>query len=352
MNFKLIITLLKKDITLFSRDRFFSILTVAGVLIFIILYLVMPGTVDETLKIGIFEPGSSYLCKAIGQMEGIEVHSFSSMAELQEAVKQNRYQAGLLVPDNLYQKITAGDRPEIVLYFAPEMDQETRSAITVMIRQMISAVAGQQQLLQLQTSVLGTDRLDSVLPWRDRLIPVLALVILGTEMLSLASLISTELEQKTIQALLLTPLKIQHIFLSKALLGTGMAFSQVIIFLAVTGGLVREPQAILLITLLGSILVTGLGFLIAALSRNMMNVASWGVIVMILFLIPSYGALFPGLATEWIKLIPSYHLIDGISQTLFDTSGLSAISINLLVLLGWSVTVMTIGVLALRRRQA
>jgi len=352
MNFKLIITLLKKDLTLFPRDRFYSILTVAGVLIFVILYLAMPGTVDDTLKIGIFESEPAGTGDALDQFEGIEIQSFSSPEELLEAVRRNQLPAGLVIRGNLAQELAANAKPEIVLYISTAIDRDTQFAIEIMIKQIVSIATGQEQPVQLQISVMGTDRLNAPLPWRDRLIPVLALVILGTEMLSLASLISTELEQKTIQALLLTPLKIQHIFLSKALLGTGMAFSQAIIFLAVTGGLVREPQAILLITLLGSILVTGLGFLIAALSRNMLSIASWGVIILIIFLIPSYGALCPGLTTEWIKLIPSYYLVDAISHTLFGTSRFTTIDLNLLVLLDWSIIVIMIGLLALRRRKA
>jgi hypothetical protein len=52
--------------------------------------------------------------------------------------------------------------------------------------------------------------------------------------------------------------------------------------------------------------VTSLSFLVASLARDLMSVIAWGMLVMIVFIIPAFNAMLPGLASGWIKVIPSY----------------------------------------------
>ena len=46
--------------------------------------------------------------------------------------------------------------------------------------------------------------------------------------------------------------------------------------MAAVGGLAEGPAIIILALLLAALLVTGVGFLIASLARDMMSVLAWG----------------------------------------------------------------------------
>jgi ABC-type multidrug transport system permease subunit len=219
-----------------------------------------------------------------------------------------------------------------------------------MVNEMVSTAANQEILIEIQTQVLGQDMIGNQIPWRNRLIPALLIFILGTEVMSLASLIATELEQRTIRALLVTPLKLNQLLTEKALLGISMAFIQVALFSLIVGAFTHQTLIMILVLLVGCILVTGLGFLVASLARDLMGVTAWGMIAMIIFVIPAIGGIIPGLLADWAKIIPSYHLTDAITQLVNYKAGFDAISGNILIMLGWSLVFIIIGVLTLRRR--
>jgi ABC-2 type transport system permease protein len=166
----------------------------------------------------------------------------------------------------------------------------------------------------------------------------------------LASLISTEVEQNTVRALLVTPLKLRHLFTAKAVLGIGLAFIQVMLFMIVVGGLSQEPLTMILVLFIGSILITGLGFLVAAIARDTMGITSWGMITVIIFFIPALGGMIPGLLSGWARVLPSYHLVDAVSRLSNYSAGFNDISGHLLIMLGWSTIFGVSGILALGRR--
>jgi ABC-2 type transport system permease protein len=346
-------TLLKKDLTLFMRDRFYFLITVLGIVMYIIMYFVMPQTLEETIKLGIFAPGITEvenINESLALEEGIDLKVFNSVDELREAVNKNEFSSGIALPENFLEMLVNGEKPAVTLFFSASAPEELKIAVTTMVNEMASMAANQEILLEMQTEILGQDLAGNQIPWRNRLIPALIIFILGTEVLSLASLIATELEQKTIRALLVTPLKLNQLLSEKALLGISMAFIQVALFSIIVGAFAHQALITILVLVAGCILVTGMGFLVASMARDLMGVTAWGMVAMIIFVIPAIGGIIPGLLADWAKIIPSYHLTDALTQLVNYKAGFDAISGNLLIMLGWSVVFITIGVLTLRRR--
>jgi ABC-2 type transport system permease protein len=348
-----IATLIKKDLLLFTRDRFYFLITVVGIVMYFVIYFIMPRTLDEQLKLAMYAPGIPGLANldpALARDQGIDLQLFDSVDRLKVAVEKNEFPSGIVLPSDFLTSVRTGGRPTVTVYFAASSPEELRTAVTTMINELASQAADQKMVLELQSEFLGQDLPGSQIPWRDRLIPVLVIFILGTEVMSLASLIATELEQNTIRALLVTPLRLNDLLTAKAILGIVMAFVQVVLFVAIVGGLARQAAAMLIVLLVGSVLVTGTGFLVASLARDLMGVTTWGMIAMIIFIIPAIGGLIPGLLAGWAKIIPSYHLTDAIAQMVNYRADIGAISSNLLIMLGWSAVFAIIGVITLRRR--
>jgi ABC-type multidrug transport system permease subunit len=282
--------------------------------------------------------------------KGIEAKSFSTLEELREAVMKDEVPVAIALPENLLTELAKGEKPIVTIYFASGAPEEIKEASRALVNQLAYLATGQDMPLEMRTEVLGTDLLGAQIPWRNRLIPMLAIMILGLEIMSMASLISTEVEQNTVSALLVTPLKLRHLFTAKAILGIGLAFIQVSLFIIVVDGLSKETLTMILVLFIGSILVTGLGFLIAALARDMLGVTSWGMIVTIIFLIPAIGGMIPGILSGWAKVLPSYHLTDAISRLSNYGANFNDISGHFMIILGWSITFAVIGIVSLRRR--
>jgi hypothetical protein len=56
MNPRIVGALVQKDVSLFFRNGFFTVITVLAIVFYLVIYFLMPGSVDETLDIGLYAP--------------------------------------------------------------------------------------------------------------------------------------------------------------------------------------------------------------------------------------------------------------------------------------------------------
>jgi ABC-2 type transport system permease protein len=350
MNLRAIRALVAKDFTLFFRNRFFALVTLLGLVVYVALYFVMPGSVDETLDIGLYTPAWSPTSDEI-QQQGLEIHVAESEDDLKGGVVAHDYVAGVVLPGDLVEKLTSGQKPQIDLYFASDTPEEAKEAVSSLIRELIYAQTGQPLAVDFSTQVLpGPDMAGKQIPPRDRMRPLFAVLLIVFETYGLATLITEEIEHRTIQALLVTPVSVKDLFVAKGVTGITLAFGQGTLFMALVGGLNQQPVIVILALLLAALLVTGIGFLIASLAKDMMSVLAWGVLALVILVIPSMGTMFPGVITEWVKVIPSYYVVDTVDRVASYGSGWPDIWLNLLILLAFDVAFLLIGMVALRRR--
>jgi len=261
------------------------------------------------------------------------------------------YVAGVVLPGDLVEKLASGQKPQIDLYFASDTPEETKEVVSSLIRELIYVQTGQPLSVDFSTQVLpGPDMAGQQVPPRDRLRPLFAVLLIVFETYGLATLVTEEIEHRTIQALLVTPVSVKDLFAAKGITGITLAFGQGALFMALVGGLNEQPVIVILALLLAALLVTGIGFLIASLARDMMSVLAWGVLALVILVIPSMGTMFPGVITEWVKVIPSYYVVDTVDRVASYGSGWPDIWQNLLILLAFDVAFLLIGMVALRRR--
>ncbi len=284
--------------------------------------------------------------------ENISLNTYPSEEALKAAVLSGDEPVGIALPDDLVQKLLAHEKPKIVLYLKSDLPDDYRAAYNLLMEELGFMLAGQGLKVDAEEIILGTDMVGMQIAPRFRMLPVLAVIVLMFEALGLASLITSEVEAGTLRALLVTKLRLEGLFLSKSVTGVFMAFTQAVILLVITGGLKQEPGLLLFAMFLGSLLVTGVSFLIASLARDLMTVIAWGMLVLIILAIPAFNVLLPGLASGWIKMIPSYYLVDTVHQVINFGAGWSQMYMNLLALTGFVVAFMAIGIIALRRRVA
>ena len=351
MNWRAIRAVISKDFTLFFRNRFFAVITVLGLAAYMVIYFVMPNSVDETLEIGLYAPVVPPALELIREGEGgLKIEEVESEEALREAVSGGQYAAGVVLPADILEKFEGNEPPDIKVYFASDMPDEIRDVINGLITEMAYLQTGQTLNIDWQPEILGPDMAGQQIPQRDRLRSLFAIFVLMTETFSLASLISDESERGTARALLVTPMTVRDLFTAKAVLGTVMAFGQAILLLAIIGGMSEQPLIIVTALLLGAIMVTGVAFLIASLARDFLSIIAWSVPALVVFIIPAFGTMIPGGISDWIKVIPSYYFTDTIYQVSSFGAGWGDIWRNLLILAGFDTAILAGGILALRRR--
>jgi ABC-2 type transport system permease protein len=352
MNWQTIQALIVKDLTLFFRNRFFAFISIAGLLAYIVIYFLMPKDVDETLRIGFYAQDLPPTIEELLEEEGVEILRVESEEELKSAVLNAEITAGYVLPPDLTALIARGEKPDIQIYFPADLPPEAKDIYVLLLEELAFTMVGQPLNVDFTVEVIGDDLVGQQIPLRDRLLPLIAVFILMMETLGLASLLSEEIEGRTLLALLVTPLNIRNLFVGKGIIGVGMAFVQAVLLVAITGGLSNQPWIVLLALFLGAILVTGIGFLLASAGRDMMGILAWGVLVILVLSLPALGIIFPGTISNWVKVIPSFYLVDTVNRAINYGINLGLAMSNLTILLVIDLIIIWLGMAALRRKLA
>lgn len=258
-----------------------------GIIVYLVVYFVMPHSVDTVLKIGLYVPGEM---PAFAQLkeEGLEFEAVSTEGELRQAIIDGRFIAGIALPPDILNRLVGGERPTITMFFAADTPQEVKGAVEGVIEELGYRMVGQSFAIEVSEKVLGPDLAGIPLPPRDRLRLLLALMLIMIETMGLATIISEEIERRTIHALLVTPDTVADVFTAKGISGISLAFGQAAFFMAVVGGLNWEPLIVLTALFLGAVLVIAAGFIIGAVAKDMLSVLARSMPVIIILIIPCF----------------------------------------------------------------
>ena len=349
MSWRTIKTLIAKDFKLFFRNKFFGIMTIFGIILYLVFYFIMPNTVDEKIEIGLYAPQAfSMFYENIE--EGLIIRNMKTEDELKQAVTDKELHIGISIPEDIQKSLMSGKKPQIFVYYSSDLSDEIKEMYTILIGEMINQMSGFEIDIDEIEIVLGPDMGGKQIPYRDRMLPLFAVMLLITETLGLANLITSELEDGTIQALLTTPMKVTDLFVGKGVTGVFLAFSPAVLLMIITGSLTQNISLIIASLLLGSIMVTGLAFFIASISKDMMSVIAWGTLLMIVLFIPAFTVIFPGPVSGWIKVIPSFFLVDTLHRAVNFDIGWSGNLNNIMFLIGFNIVFVFLGITTLKRK--
>lgn len=345
-----------KDIKLYVRNRFFTVSTVLGAVALVAIYLVMPHTIVETMTVGIHAPGAGGMAlDALRQVEGangpgVELRILNSEDALRQAVLEGSVAAGWALPETLIADLASGGRPTATLYLRADAPQEMQDMMYAMVQALGLELARQPLQIDVRSMTLGTDMAGAQIPHRDRMRPLFAVMMLMIEVFGMATLLSDEIQTGAARALLTTPLSERDIFIAKGCTSVLMSYSQAALVMWAIGGLRNQPAIVLVALFLGSVLVTGVGFMLAATAQDMLTVLGTGAMVVIALSVPPFGVIFPGLVTGWARIIPSHYLATVVHQASNLGAGWGQVWQYLLVLLGFDLVIGLAGIRVLKRR--
>lgn len=346
-----LVTLVRKDVTLFFKNRFFALITILSLAGMMVAYFLVPKDVDETIELGIV--GEAFPHEFAGEGgadEGLVFVRYDYQDAMEMDVLEGKIEAGLVVPDDLTATMSAGERPRIELIYDARLPQEMADLLPLVVEEIFFSMAGQPLDIETRGEVLGPDLIGRPISPRDRMLPMLTVFVLMVETLGLAGLITSEIEWGTIRALLVTPTRIVDLFASKLATGFMLAFGQGVLILLVTGGLLVNPAIMLLSIALGSLLVTSVAFLLSSISKDTLSVTGWGALAIIILALPSINLVLPGLTSDWVQAIPTYYLVDTLHRVLNFQADWPDVGGNLLILAGSTVVLLGLGMFSLRRR--
>ena len=260
---------------------------------------------------------------------------------------------GISLPLDLLLRARLGQSVSARVYVDAAVPAEVRGAMTSAVREVVATAAGIPLPVTWAADeliVLGTDRAGAQVPLRDRMRPMMGFMVLLTESLALAGLVSVEISQRTATALLATPARAIDVLLAKGIVGALLAFSQAMILLLVTRAFGAEWAVLLLAVLLGSMLVAGIGMLTGAAGRDFLGTLFYGMVFLLVLMVPAIAVLFPGSAGLWIQALPSYGLIQAMVGSSAYGLGFAELGGHLVTAALWVVVIFALGWWALARK--
>jgi len=353
-----IISIIRKDLLEFVRDKTWVFLTILSLAMFVTIYWLLPSTIDDSLNVGIYDKDvNGDIAKNLAEQEDINVIEFDSLEEMKGVIKDDidfdeDVDIGFVFPEGFVEDMALEKEPTVQIYFHPSVSEELRNAMSMIAKELgshiVASIQGSEDFLPVEfpdedSMVLGEDRLKEEIPPRDYMKPFFIFFILMVESMALASLIAIEVYKRTINAIVVTSAKLTDVFLSKAIFGTLLAFVQALIIIFAIGSFEHNLLPIVVMVFLGATMVTGIAFIAGSAGKDFMGTLFYSVPFLIPLIIPSIAILFPGTVATWIKFLPSYGLIDGITSlgiygdTLAETSG------AFLMVIIWNIVIFSIG---------
>lgn len=350
MTARIVAALVAKDLKLFFRDKFFAVVTVLGLVAYTTIYFIMPDSLDETLDVGVYASELPPIFEEELGKEGVVIHRAESEEALKQAIDEGDYNVGIALSPGIAKTLQAGEKGRLTVYFGTDFPEELKESYTILLSELVALMGGRELHLTGTSEILGPDMSGHQIPLRKRMLPLFAVFIILTETLGLAALIASELEVGTVHALLVSPMNVNGFFLAKGITGVTLAFTESALLLTVTGALGTKPSLILVALFLGALLVTSVAFLVASVAKDFMSVIAWGFLAMITLSLPSLTVILPGMVSSWIKVIPTYYLVDTVHRASNLALGWEDLWTNLVALVIFDAALIALGTAALKRR--
>jgi ABC-2 type transport system permease protein len=382
----IIAKILDKDVLRYSRDTVYLVLTIVGLIIFVAVFYFVPDSVDETITLGIHQTDLEELIEEYekgSEGEGLDLVQFETEAILEGIVADDleawKTEAGDIVvvdreagdqrpdnaerlevaigiafPDDFAIKTRVGENATVKLYSDAAVPPEIKGAMASFVRQIAYGIAGDDLPVTQpdeENFILGVDRTGDQVSLREKMRPMLAFFVLMIETFSLASLIASEVSQKTITAILVTPATIGDVLASKTIFGSVLAFVQALLLLILVGAFTAQNWWLLsLIILMGAVMFTGIGMIIGSAGKDFMGTLFYGVALIVPLSIPAVAVLFPGTAALWIQLLPTYGIVQTLNQVAAYGAGFSEVAPYVAMTAAWLVAIYFTGVYTLKRK--
>ena len=358
-----------KDLREFSRDRLWLVLTPLMLVFYVAIFWLLPSTVDESITVGVYGRGlQGSFAEAIGSdafstEQGLRVVPFDDSAALEAAVTDGTQvevdgtsytvALGIAFSDELASSLAAGEPATVTIYVDAAVPAEVQTAMTAFVREATFAMAGIDPPvtpLEPELVVIGVDRAGDQVSPQDRMRPLLAILVLIVESMALAGLVAIEIQTRTAKAVIATPATVGDLLTAKGVTGTLLAFSQTALLLLLIGAFGFNPVLLLLAVLIGSVMMAGIGMLAGSAGRDFMTTIFIGVVLLVPLAIPAVAALFPGAASTWVQLLPTYGFIETIVGVTTYGLGWADTAGYLLISAAWCVAIFAAGWFILRRR--
>lgn len=338
--------ILTKDLQLGPRSPVFLWVLILPLLITFVIQVAFGDLFDPQPRLGIVDQGDSEITPIVRDLEGIELTVLDDPDTLTRMVESNDLDAGLVLPAGFDEDVRAGARPPLQFHVGGESLASNRIILAVTTIDLMRQVEGRQPPVDVEVVPLG----DEVLPLSVRLVPFIvmyALLIAGVFLPSFS--LADERERHTLDALLVTPVKLSEVVAAKGTLGFCLAIAMAVVTLWLNGALAVQALPLLVVLVVAGVLLVEVGLVYGTASKNVTGVFTLIKGTGFILLAPTVFYIFPDWP-QWIaRIFPTYWVINPIYEVTINGAGLDVVWTQLLIAIG-VIAAMVVPIVLLTRR--
>jgi ABC-2 type transport system permease protein len=343
------IRILLKDLRLGPRSPIFLWALIYPAVITLVVQVVFGNLFASRPRMAVVDPGRSEVALRLTRLKDIDATVLESVPELKQRVEGNDFDAGLVLKAGFDDAVRSGHKPLLEFYVGGQSLASDRIILAVTTLDIVRRVEGKAPPVDVEVMVLGDGQ---VLSLPIRLLPmmvVFALLIAG--MFVTAFSLVDEREKKTLDAVLVTPVRLSEILAAKAGLGLILAVLMAYVTLLLNGAQAASTGALFLALIVAGLMSVEFGLIYATVAKDSKTLFTLMKTLNIFLLAPVVFYIFPDWPRWIAKIFPTYWLINPIFEIAIQNANLADVGGDLSIASGICV-ILIIPVLALKRRMA
>jgi len=343
--------LFRKEATVSFRSAAIYMLVGLPLVLSVGMKFLIGGAEPKPAKLAIVgekNPAVARLVKLAGKLgrkkKPFKLITVSSEAEGRKRLKRGKLHGLLVLPHDFDQQLAAGKHPAATLYF-DESAGATAFTIKAILRELFRLQAGQREPATIKS--VGIRRI----PMWKALLPAFVVMVLLSSITLMPAGIATERQAKTLQAVLVAPVRLWHFVSGKALFGIATGAVGALLVLALNYSMQGNITLLVTVILLGAAVSTLLGLLVGLLVESAQAASA---VASLLYVPLIWGAFFADLSGpvgSVSRLTPGYYMAKLIKDALFVGPRLSDALPALAALTGSMVLLAIACIWALRREE-
>jgi ABC-2 type transport system permease protein len=257
----------------------------------------------------IYDAEDSRLVEALESSEVLEAYEFDSQAIVEEklAFAGDKNEIALVIPSHFDESLEAGEQPVLDGYLLHWLSEAQAKEIQGLVEGEVERWAGKRIQINIEGNVVYSLPNSFGFPVWGSLSILYVVLMIGTTLTP--HLMLEEKQNKSMDALLISPAGSGHVVIGKALTGLFYCFIGAAIALALNAVLVTHWCLVILTVILGSLFSTALGLLLGTVFETRQQLTVWAMPIFAVLLIPVFIAILPRLLSQKVldilALIPT-----------------------------------------------
>jgi ABC-type Na+ efflux pump permease subunit len=351
---RIVLAITAKDLVEAIKNKN-TLAVILPVLFIVLVYRFLPGIShrDDPPRVFVFDPSESSFGAKMEESPFLNVYFSSSVERMKLGVSESDLpELGLILPSGVDAKLAGGSTLKLQGYVVHWVSDDQVSELELLVEEELSALAEQPVEIDVDHESIYPTIESSGLSMLMGLSLTFTAVMLGVSFLP--HLMLEEKINRTMDALMVSPVRPFELALGKALVGLAYAMVIGVAGIAMYGQLITQWGVALVLYAAGALFMTSVGLLLGSLLENRQQLMLWAWVILIPFLIPTFlvimRGLIPDAAINIMRWIPSVVLSRSLSAATVEMVSITDYLLELLILLIGAVLVLGLVAWTLRRQ--